>query len=171
MPGGFNPSGFIPKEERADLYRQIADELSQVDDDGVEIVIQTMPPFPWHFGGQSYHNLFVDADEIVEFCKTNESRICLDISHSKMACNYYGWDFCTFIQKVGEYTAHMHISDALGNSGEGVKMGEGDIDFIELGSSLNKHVPEVQFIPEIWQGHKNSGAEFWSALAYLENKL
>ena len=31
----------------------------------MRLAIQTMPPFPWHFGGQSHHNLFVDADEII----------------------------------------------------------------------------------------------------------
>ena len=44
---------------------------------GVEIVAQTMPSFPWHFGGQAFHNLFMDLDEIVQFCSANNMRICL----------------------------------------------------------------------------------------------
>ena len=38
----------------------MAHSLAQVNSDGVEIIVQTMPPFPWHFGGQSFPNLFVD---------------------------------------------------------------------------------------------------------------
>jgi N-acetylneuraminate synthase len=28
--------------------------------------------------------------------------------------------------------------------------------------------PDISFIPEIWQGHKNSGSGFWVALDRLE---
>ena len=30
------------------------------------------------------------------------------------------------------------------------------------------NLPEASFIPEIWQGHKNSGSGFWYALEQLE---
>ena len=56
-----------------------------------------MPPFPWHFGGQSHHNLFVDPEEIRSFCERTGHKICLDISHSMMACNFYQWDFGHFL--------------------------------------------------------------------------
>ena len=42
-----------------------------------------MPPYPWHFGGQSNHNLFVDASEISKFCSENDVRICLDVRIQK----------------------------------------------------------------------------------------
>ena len=51
-----------------------------LDSDGVEIIAQTMPPYPWHFGGQSFHNVFVDPDEIRDFGKKNTSGL-LDVSH------------------------------------------------------------------------------------------
>jgi N-acetylneuraminate synthase len=34
--------------------------------------------------------------------------------------------------------------------------------------------PNVSFIPEVWQGHKDHGAGFWAALEFLSqfnNKL
>jgi hypothetical protein len=43
-------------------------------------VPQTMPPLPWHFGGQRHHNLFVLKDEIINFCNKYDVRICFDIS-------------------------------------------------------------------------------------------
>lgn len=169
--GGFNTKGFLPKESRSRLYERVENSLRQVNQYGVEIIIQTMPPFPWHFGGQSYHNLFVDHKEITEFCHRTGYRICFDTSHSMMACNYYGWDFHEFTLAVGKHTAHMHIVDALGVDGEGVQIGKGDVDFEILAQDLNSHAKNIQFIPEVWQGHKNSGEGFWGALEFLERYL
>ena len=170
--GGWNKQGFIDHTEKQEKYELIADALNSLHLDGVQVAIQTMPPFPWHFGGQSYHNLFVSADEIVEFCIKNPAiKICLDLSHSMMACNYYGWDIYKFIQKVAPYNVHMHIVDAKGIDGEGVEIGKGDVDFVQFSSLINKFNPKVQFIPEIWQGHKNNGEGFWKALDFLEKSM
>jgi N-acetylneuraminate synthase len=166
--GGFDSKGFIPREERAPFYDRIVDSLSKLDREGVEIIPQTMPPFPWHFGGQSHHNLFMDPDEIMSFCKANEMRICLDLSHSQLACNYFGWSMSEFCEKVGPYVAHLHVVDAKGVDGEGLQIGEGAMDFAALARVLNVTAPDASFIPEIWQGHKNGGAGFWFALDRLE---
>lgn len=166
--GGFNNKGFLPKENRQPMYEKIADSLSKVNQDGVEIIIQTMPPFPWHFGGQSYHNLFMDPDEIAAFCSNHDYRICFDLSHSMMSCSYFKWDILDFIRKVVPYIAHMHIVDALGVDGEGVQIGTGDVDFDAVAHLLNDLARNVQFIPEVWQGHKNDGEGFWYALDFLE---
>jgi sialic acid synthase SpsE/sugar phosphate isomerase/epimerase len=168
--GGWNPNGFIDEKLKPGKYQLISDALNELDLKGVTIAIQTMPPFPWHFGGQSYHNLFVCADEIVSFCKNNPKiKICLDISHSMMACNYYGWDLIEFVRKVAPYNVHLHIVDAKGVDGEGVEIGKGDVDFTVLMRLLNNENANVQFIPEVWQGHKNGGEGFWSALEFLES--
>jgi N-acetylneuraminate synthase len=139
-----------------------------VDADGVEIIPQTMPPFPWHFGGQRYHNLFVEADDIVEFCRTKNYRVCLDLSHSKLACNYHKSSFQEFLEAVGPYTAHLHVVDASGVDGEGLQIGEGDIDFRATAEALDRHAKKASFVPEVWQGHKNEGEGFWYALEKLE---
>jgi N-acetylneuraminate synthase len=169
--GGFTENGHLPTEKRHFLYQQIKSALNQIDLSEVEIIAQTMPPFPWHFGGQSYHNLFVDPYEIKSFCEESCSRICLDISHTKLACNYYGWSLKEFIKIVGQYVAHMHIVDAKGIDQEGLQIGDGEIDFYNLGEILSQYCPDVGFIPEIWQGHKNQGEGFWKALTKLENKI
>ena len=167
--GGWNHNGFIDTNLKQAKYDLISDALKQIDLTGVTIAIQTMPPFPWHFGGQSYHNLFVCADEIVSFCENNpEIKICLDVSHSMMSCNYYGWSLIDFVNKVAPYNVHMHIVDAKGSDGEGVAIGEGDVDFTDLFNMLDKVNQNTQFIPEVWQGHKNNGEGFWSALEFLE---
>jgi len=167
--GGFSMNDHIPTSERNCLYKLLLDSLSKLDIDGVEIIPQTMPPFPWHFGGQRYHNLFVDPEEIVEFCKNNNIRVCLDVSHSKLACNYYKKSFIEFIKHVGPFAAHLHIADATGVDGEGVQIGEGEIDFQAMADTLNMYAPVASFIPEVWQGHKNSGLGFFNALNRLES--
>ena len=63
----------------------------------------------------------------------------------------------------------MHIVDARGIDDEGLQIDDGEIDFIALGDYLEKYIdPSVGFIPEIWQGHKNDGEGFWTALERLE---
>lgn len=167
--GGFSTDGPLPLEQRLPLYEILIESLSQLDSDGVEIIPQTMPPFPWHFGGQRYHNLFVDAKDTVDFCKKYGYRVCLDISHSKLACNHHLVSFEEFIRQVGPYTAHLHIADAQGLDGEGLQIGEGEIDFSTLGKQLKENLADsTSFIPEIWQGHKNEGEGFWLALEKLE---
>ena len=170
--GGWDFSGFTAKEEKSRQYAMISEALAELDTSGVTIAVQTMPPFPWHFGGQSYHNLFVSSVEIQDFCEENKDvKICLDISHSMMACNYYNWNLLEFVERVLPYTVHMHIVDAKGIDGEGVKIGEGDVDFTALAKLLDEKALGIQFLPEVWQGHKNNGEGFWQALDYLERYL
>ena len=166
--GGFTLDEPLPINQRQKYYELLLDSLSKLDQEGVEIIPQTMPPFPWHFGGQIYHNLFVAPQDISEFCSQHNYRICLDISHSKLACNHHNFSFKEFVEKVGFYTAHLHIADAEGLDGEGLQIENGDIDFPALAEDLKKTAPNASFIPEIWQGHKNEGEGFWLALERLE---
>ena len=64
-----------------------------------------------------------------------------------------------------------HIGDAMGVNGEGLQIGDGNIDFNILGDILKEKCPKAFFIPEIWQGHKNGGEGFWIALDKLEGSL
>ncbi|GBF82495.1 N-acetylneuraminate synthase family protein [Aphanothece sacrum] len=169
--GGFTNDAPLAVIKRQKLYDLLLDSLAKLDADGVEIIPQTMPPFPWHFGGQRYHNLFVDPDDITKFCSENSYRVCLDISHSKLACNHHNLSFKEFIERVGPYTSHLHIADAQGLDGEGLQIGEGELDFPALAEYLAKTSPNASFIPEIWQGHKNEGEGFWIALERLETIL
>ncbi|MDC1425042.1 N-acetylneuraminate synthase family protein [Oceanospirillaceae bacterium] len=166
--GGFSENRPLSYDKRKEMYSIVADSLSQLDTEGVEILPQTLPPFPWYFGGQLYCNLFVDADDTVEFCKNHAYRVCFDISHSKLAANHKKISFSDMVSKLAPISGHLHIVDAEGVDGEGIQIGEGEIDFSTLGGELNEHSPDISFIPEIWQGHKNNGEAFWLALEKLE---
>ncbi len=167
--GGWDPDGFSSKTTIKKKYKILSNSLEQLDMENIQVAIQTMPPFPWHFGGQSYHNMFIHGDEMVSFCEKHDNiKICLDVSHTMMAANYYGFDIYNTISDISSYVVHMHIVDAKGADGEGVEIGEGDVDFTKLALVLDKELPGVQFLPEVWQGHKNEGEGFWKALNYLE---
>jgi sialic acid synthase SpsE/sugar phosphate isomerase/epimerase len=166
--GGYSTHAPISDAEKSQRYELMSRSLSALDTDGVEVIGQTLPPYPWYFGGQLYLNLFVLADDTVDFCKRNSLRLCFDISHSMLTCNEFGLSFNEYVEKVGPYTAHLHIADAKGVDGEGLQIGEGQIDFSHLSTQLGEFCPTASFIPEIWQGHKDNGAGFWTALARLE---
>lgn len=169
--GGFTMDKNLTKEEVENRYRIFAQSLTELDMEGVELIPQTMAPFPWHFGGQRYQNLFVKIEEIVHWCEKLNLRMCFDVSHSMLTSNYLGCDFYDFSKKIAPYTAHLHLGDAKGFNGEGLQVGEGEIDFDKLGQILRDGCPQASFIPEIWQGHKNGGEGFWIALERLESKL
>ena len=89
--GGATQNLAVDNDRKSKMYEMVADSLSKIDQKDVEFIPQTMPPFPWHFGGQRYHNLFVDTKDITSFCDKYGYRVCLDVSHSKLTCNYPGW--------------------------------------------------------------------------------
>lgn len=166
--GGFSMDSPIDADLKNDMYEKVANNLKEADCPEVDLIPQTMPPYPWHFGGQRFHNLFVDPNEIQNFCEKNNFSICFDISHSQLACNENNWSFTKFIEIVAPYTNHIHIGDAQDNDGEGLQIGEGNLDFYNFFKTFNKLNSHASFIPEVWQGHKNNGEGFWYALDLLE---
>ena len=168
--GGFSEHHHLGDQEKQPLRDRLIQSLKKISTNNeVEIIPQTMPPFPWHFGGQRYHNLFVDADFIQAFHDDTGMRVCLDVSHSKLACNHLDASFSEFLKKILPFTAHLHLADAQGVDGEGLQIKEGEIDWTELFNLMNTYCPRASFIPEIWQGHKNRGEGAWLALERLEN--
>ncbi len=169
--GGFSMDEPIEKDKKYIFYEEFERSLAKLDLNGVELIPQTMAPFPWHFGGQRYQNLFVELDEIIDVCSKLDLRMCFDVSHTSLTCNHMSLDFYEFAQQIAPYTAHLHLGDAKGVNGEGLQINDGELDFKRLGSILSLGCPNASFIPEIWQGHKDSGYGFWLALERLEEYL
>ena len=142
--GGFSMDKPMEESKKQSSYEQFAKSLSELDTEGVEIIPQTMAPFPWHFGGQRFQNLFVRIDEIVKWCKELNLRMCFDVSHSSLTCNYYKEDFYEFADKIAPFTSHLHLGDAIGLNGEGMQIGEGEIDFGKLSSVLSEKCPKAE---------------------------
>lgn len=169
--GGFSMDSPIHDSKKQSLYKLFGDSLKKLDMDGVELIPQTMAPFPWHFGGQRYQNLFVKIDEIIEWCDRFNLRMCFDVSHTQLTCNYFKEDFYEYARKISPITSHIHMGDAKDLNGEGLQIGEGQINFKKLSKILKDGCPDASFIPEIWQGHKNNGEGFWIALEKLESQM
>ena len=108
--GGFTQDAFMPKQDTKRYYNMISDSLKQINFGCTIPLIQTMPPFPWHFGGQRFQNLFLDPHEIKEFCTENGMNVCLDLSHSKLACNHFKWSFEEFLSVVLPHTDHLNVN-------------------------------------------------------------
>lgn len=169
--GGFTKDKELPIAERKNYYTNLIDSINKLDLNDVELLPENMAPFPWLFGGQRYQNIFIDANEIIQFCEKTGLRICQDISHSHLACNKFGWDHLEYTKTLAPYTTHYHISDGTGVDGEGLQIGEGNIDFDNIYPIINDFSPNASFIPEVWQGHKNNGEGFWISLERMEGKI
>lgn len=166
--GGFSADEPRPLAMRPALYERFHEACARIDFAGTELIPQNMAPFPWHFGGQRHQNIFMMPEELAAQAREHGMRLCLDLSHLQMTCFHFGLDFQAALELLLPHSAHLHVADAKGTNGEGVLMGTGDIDWPATWARIRKH-PHVSFIPEVWQGHKDHGAGFWSALTYLQS--
>lgn len=166
--GGFTKEAFASPDQIPAMYARVAEGLKRIDDSDVRLTFQTLPPFPWYMGGQLFCNLFVRADDTAAFAEASGRRLTLDISHSKLAATYAKRPFSEYVELMAPYAEHLHIVDSVGVDGEGVQIGDGEIDWPLLAAQLDRICPKASFIPEIWQGHVNNGEGFWTALDRLE---
>ena len=166
--GGFTNDLPAPQNERSRMYERVAESLGRLDLSPVRLAAQTLPPFPWYLGGQLHCNLFVDPRDTAEFAQTYGVRLCLDVSHTQLAVTHLGLVLDDAIALLGPHTDHLHLVDAQGVDGEGVQIGEGDVDWPRAARALRSWCPGAGFIPEIWMGHRNQGEAFWVALDRLQ---
>ena len=126
-----------------------------------------MPPFPWHFGGQRFHNLFVDMSFIRVSVRNKACEFAL-MFPIQLACNHLHFPFREFLDQILPFTAHLHLADAKDVDGEGLQINE---EILIGHNCFNRSINIVHrpLIPEIWQGHKNGGEGAWLALQRLEN--
>ena len=169
--GGHSDKSFHADEIKRKLPEILNESLSQLKNDHIEIWPQTMPPYPWHFGGQRFHNLFVDPLECINLAKSLKVNLCIDISHTKLACNFLNIDLIEVLPELLSYSSHLHIADADNENGEGLQIDKGEINFLSFFEVLNDKIKangkQYSWIPEIWQGHENNGKGFEIALNQL----
>ncbi|MFX4228260.1 MAG: N-acetylneuraminate synthase family protein [Porticoccaceae bacterium] len=161
--GGFTENGFLNPEQASEKCRIGVGNLKKVAElhPHCKFMPQTMPPFPWHQGGKSYHNLLTSKQRIAEFLELFKSEICFDVSHTALSCEYFGEDLYELAEIVGPQTHHIHLSDAKGSNAEGLAIGDGSINMARLHYAMTKHQAQPVFmIPEIWQGHLRKGEGF-----------
>ena len=172
-PGGMSCEN--PIEDTKILYKNLSRFIRKLNYKDNEFLLENMPPQPWFYGGSWISNIFVDDEEIVEFCLDNDINICLDVSHAGLACNYLGKDIIKYIENLLPYTRHIHIADCTGTNGEGIQIGEGDLDFTAVFKTLrkieDKENEDIGLIPEIWMGHTDGHKGMLMALDRMNNYL
>ena len=161
-----------PIEDKKALYDNLRTSVEELDYDGVELLLENLPPHPWYFGGQWLTNAYMDAYEIVDFIKPLGLNMCFDTSHAKLYCNWAHVDFYEQVKVLLPYINHLHLSDGAGLDGEGLQIGEGTIDWVHFFEVIGAGTPEGYqgtMIPEIWRGHQRGNEGFVIAIKRLSD--
>ena len=161
-----------PIEDREQLYENLRISVGELDHDGVELLLENLPPHPWYFGGQWLTNAFMDAYEIRDFIKPLGLDMCFDTSHAKLYCNWAHIDFFEQVEVLLPYIRHLHLSDGSGLDGEGLQIGEGTIDWVKFFEVIGAGRPDGYqgtMIPEIWRGHQRGNEGFVIAIRRLSD--
>ncbi len=131
----------------------------------MELLLENMPDIYWYNGALHSACLCKGAGEISGILKELGIGLCMDLCHAKLYCNASGEDFTSYIGALKPFIRHVHIADARGISGEGLQIGDGEIDFDAL-LPLLKDIG-VPIVPEIRGGHEDGGAGFRRAAQRL----
>jgi len=148
--------------DKKKLYDNLRKSVEQIDAEGVQLLLENLPPHPWYFGGQWLTNAFMDAREIHDFVTSMGMKMCFDTSHLKLYCNWSHADFYEQTEILLPLAGHLHLADASGLDGEGLQIGEGNIDWVHFFRIAKDY--RGTMIPEIWRGHQNGGAGFMLAI-------
>jgi N-acetylneuraminate synthase len=150
----------------ASLTSKAEHVLRDIDLTGVDLLPENLPPRPWYLGGQWHQYGFMRPQDMAAFCKSLSLGMTFDVCHAQLYCRYAGTDLIEYTKTILPYIRHVHISDAHGIGGEGVQIGEGEIDFDSLFRILEKI--KFSWVPEIWSGHVNYGSGTHHALGCLK---
>ena len=156
-----------PITQRDKLYENLRRSVGELDYEGVDLLLENLPPHPWYFGGQWLTNAFMDAHEIRNFITSLGLNMCFDTSHAKLYCNWVHVDFYEQVQVLLPYIGHLHLSDGSGLDGEGLQIGEGTIDWVHFFRVIGDY--HGTMIPEIWRGHQRQGEGFLIAIQRLSD--
>ena len=146
---------------------RLLEALRGLDTDGVELLLENLPPYPWYFGGRWFSFVLCDAENTVRLCEASGLGLCFDTSHAALECSRSGANLADFARRLAPYVRHLHESDGAGTSGEGLPIGDGEVNFVELLPPLLAEQPTL--IPEIWMGHHETGEGFARALHHLSD--
>lgn len=134
----------------------------------IDILPENLPPRPWYLGGEWFQHGFMLTKDIIEFCNYFDLGITYDICHASLYCNEFDIDLADYTKEIMPFVKHIHISDAYGNNGEGVQIGEGSIDFDKVLKEVEPY--EFTWVPEIWSGHLHQGAGTYQCMQVLNEK-
>ncbi|MFA5042739.1 MAG: N-acetylneuraminate synthase family protein [Kiritimatiellia bacterium] len=149
----------------ATASERLLESLRQLDTTDVDLLLENLPPYPWYFGGRWFGHVLTDAENTAQLCADSGLGLCFDVSHAALECCRSGAGLLEFTRRCLSYIRHVHASDGAGTSGEGLQIGEGQVNFVELMPVLLQNQPSL--VPEIWMGHHQDGKGFQIALERL----
>jgi sialic acid synthase SpsE/sugar phosphate isomerase/epimerase len=164
----FHVGGMSPRAGKYDVAaasERLLDSLRQLNTADIDLLLENLPPFPWYFGGRWVGHILTDAANTEKLCAESGLGLCFDTSHAGLECHRSGADLLEFARLNLPYIRHLHVSDAAGTSGEGLQIGEGQINFVDLMPVLLQ--PQPSLVAEIWMGHHHEGKGFQLALERL----
>jgi sialic acid synthase SpsE/sugar phosphate isomerase/epimerase len=137
-------------------------ELKAINQSVVKLMPQTMPPYPWIFGGSRFLNALIESDDILRFCASTGLSVTLDVAHSLMHCIDRDIPFEDFLGEIESTVGYVHLGDAVNATSEGLALGTGTLDlssFLQWMSGRG-----LTGVTEIWSGHLDNFAGFKTAL-------
>lgn len=157
-PGGYSLNE-SSKEEIDSMKGMVIDSINQLDFKNVNFLLENMPPYAWFFGGRWHCNVFLDANEMLQYCNETGLNVCFDLCHSHLNCNKNNLSVINELQTIMNHVSHFHLSDADGVDGEGLQFGDGNLPFESIIPILNKF-EDKSFAVEVWKGHEQGGKGF-----------
>lgn len=168
-----HPGGHYDKEiitvNKKQKYINLIKNLNKVDKSAIRLLIENMPPYPWYFGGRYYNYIFTNPLEIKKFAQETNLNVCYDVSHAQLYCNLHKIKLTNFTNLIKPHVSYLHLSDAKGFEGEGMQIGKGDVNFLQLFKDLGDM--DLGFVPEIWHGHLNNSKGFKLGLFNIKKIL
>jgi sialic acid synthase SpsE/sugar phosphate isomerase/epimerase len=140
--------------------------------DDIEILPENLPPRPWYLGGQWFQYGFMHAEDMIKFCNHFNLGMTYDVCHAALHCHHDNISLNEYTNKILPLASHFHLSDAIGIDGEGVQVGEGEVDFQSFFDNLKKNGHEnkdFSWVTEIWSGHVNHGSGCHKSMHNLSN--
>lgn len=127
--------------------------------DDIDILPENLPPRPWYLGGQWFQYGFMRSEDMISFCDHFNLKMTYDVCHAKLHCTHDNISLKDYTSKIMPHVSHLHISDAKGIDGEGLQIGDGDINFKALLETIeNSKNKDYTWVTEIWSGHLNHGS-------------
>jgi len=157
-PGGYSLNESTTSDVEK-MQNMIVESVEELDFKNIDFLLENMPPYAWFFGGRWNSNVFLSSNDMIKYCNETKLKICYDLCHSQLYCNKLGINIIDELTKISSFVDHFHLSDAEGVDGEGLQIGEGDMDFEKIIPILNKF-NEKSFAIEVWKGHENGGKGF-----------
>lgn len=155
-------------EDLNHFHQQHAELLNSYQDRSVSVSIQWLPPIAWYFGGSIRLDV-MNSHKDVDLLKRYQTFVCMDVCHLIMCRNATGFSAHQLIDELSANINHVHIADAAGIDGEGLAIGDGEVENIELIKRCLDF--DCMKVIEVWQGHLDNGAGFYKALLAMSQLL